>query len=137
MTAALLPRAGSSLVELLAAAADATLPTGVKTDQTALADAVRHDPCLDLLDRILAECARQDSNYPPFEPTHPGVRLGVAVLEDEVREARDAWRDDRRVPGWPLVEGEVVQVAAVALRLLLAIGSLHRDLADPRPGRRA
>lgn len=59
----------------------------------------------------------QDKRYGPMVGDLPGVRLGIAVLEDEVAEALQAWRDERRDEGWPATGVEVFQVAAVAVRL--------------------
>lgn len=49
------------------------------------------------------------------------VRLGVACLEDEVEETRNAWREDRKTWDFPHVREEALQVAAVALRLVRQI----------------
>lgn len=76
----------------------------------------------------------QERKYGPFEPTVAGVRLAVAVLEDETLEVLDAWRKERRLlqlpplsrgqlneEAWKKVRTETIQVAAVALRLVRAI----------------
>ena len=63
----------------------------------------------------------QEQKYGPFTPDVAGVRLALAVLQDEVTEALGAWRDERRDPHWIDTRCEVMQVAAVALRLVEAI----------------
>jgi hypothetical protein len=86
------------------------------------------------LDAILvdlqAEVHRQDSVHPSGYPaTRDGVRLGIATVEDEWREARDAWRAERcKCPTplcghatWQATEVELLQTAAVALRTIRSI----------------
>lgn len=68
---------------------------------------------------LLAEIARQDAKHGPFEGTILGrSRLAIACLEDEVAEARNAWRSERTALNWPTTRDEVLQVAAVAMRAL-------------------
>jgi hypothetical protein len=70
-----------------------------------------------LLEELEAEVARQDRKHGPFEGTPLGrSRLAIACLEDEVREAGEAWRDERPARGWNHTRAEVLQVAAVAIR---------------------
>jgi hypothetical protein len=73
-----------------------------------------------VMDRLEAEVGRQDSVHPGGYPTtRDGVRLGLASLEDELREAMDAWDGENRGnQTWPRTYDEVEQVAAVALRIL-------------------
>lgn len=52
------------------------------------------------------------------------IRLGVACLEDEAVETRNAWREERKVDGWAKVREEALQTAAVALRLVRQIDEL-------------
>jgi hypothetical protein len=50
-----------------------------------------------LIYALLTEVARQDEKHGPFEGTELGrSRLAIACLEDEVEEARDAWRGERK-----------------------------------------
>jgi len=70
-----------------------------------------------LMAELEREVARQDAKHGPFTGTRLGrTRLAVACLEDEVREARDAWREERKAAGWPHLRTELMQVAAVAIR---------------------
>jgi hypothetical protein len=72
-----------------------------------------------LIYALLREIARQDEKHGPFEGTILGrSRLALACLEDEVEEARDAWRSERKGLLWEATREEVVQVAAVAIRTL-------------------
>ena len=65
------------------------------------------------------EVKRQDAKHGPFQGTDLGrTRLALACLEDEVDEAKQAWRDERKEPGWSETRREVLQVAAVAFRAL-------------------
>jgi hypothetical protein len=65
------------------------------------------------------EVERQDHKHGPFEGTRLGrSRLALACLEDEVAEARLAWRQERHTGGWAATRTEVLQVAAVAIRTL-------------------
>lgn len=68
---------------------------------------------------LLMEIARQDEEHGPFEGTLLGrSRLAIACLEDEVAEAREAWRTEREATTWDATREEVLQVAAVAMRAL-------------------
>ncbi len=67
--------------------------------------------------QVAHEVARQDAQYGPFADDVASVRLAVACLEDEVREARDAWDKWKRRPDWFGLRQEAIQVAAVASRL--------------------
>lgn len=65
------------------------------------------------------EILRQDAKYGPFEGTRLArSRLALACLDDELREAVEAWRDERRAPVWDEARTEVLQVAAVAIRAI-------------------
>ena len=76
-------------------------------------------PMRHLVAALLAEVERQDAKHGPYEGTPLGrSRLALATLEDEVAEAVQAWRDERRVAEWTNTRAEVFQVAAVALRTL-------------------
>lgn len=70
--------------------------------------------------RLLAEIVRQDEKHGPFEgATQLGrSRLAMACLEDEIAEALNAWRDERNTPTWDHTREEVLQIAAVAIRVL-------------------
>lgn len=71
-----------------------------------------------ILDLLAREIQRQDKKHGRFEGTELGKsRLAIACLEDEVKEALDAWRDGR-TNNWYQTRTEVLQVAAVALRAL-------------------
>lgn len=75
-----------------------------------------------LLGRVVEEVLRQDSIHPAGYPaTRDGVRLGLVSIQDELDEALEAWRDERRHDGWLLTEGEVLQVIGVAMRLLRSL----------------
>jgi hypothetical protein len=68
----------------------------------------------------MAEVARQDEKHGRFDgATQLGKsRLALACLEDEVAEALQAWRGERRATTWDATREEVLQVAAVAIRAL-------------------
>lgn len=78
-----------------------------------------------LIYELLGEVARQDEKHGPLKGTDdlPQQRLGwsrlaLGVLEDETREALQAWRDEREALNWNQTRAEVLQVAAVAIRTL-------------------
>lgn len=67
--------------------------------------------------RLLAkEIQKQDHRYGTFAKTLGASRLAIACLEDETREARDAWREERKSADWQHTREELLQVAAVAMR---------------------
>jgi hypothetical protein len=67
--------------------------------------------------RVAEEVVRQDARYGPFTNDVGSVRLAIACMEDEIREARESWEEWKKRPDWYGVRGEVVQVAAIAQRL--------------------
>lgn len=73
-----------------------------------------------IMDALRVEVDRQDAKHGPYDrQSRLGVsRLAIATLEDEVAEAKDAWREERRAPDWPHTREEVLQVGAVAVRTL-------------------
>jgi hypothetical protein len=72
-----------------------------------------------MLAEVEVEIERQDEKHGPFEGTQLGrSRLAIACLEDEVEEAKKAWRDERKASTWHHTRQEVLQVAAVAIRAL-------------------
>lgn len=80
----------------------------------------RIDP---VLIAVATEIERQDRIHPTgFPPTREGVRYGLATIADELQETLDAWREERRADDWRLTAEELVQVAAVAVRVLREIG---------------
>lgn len=74
-----------------------------------------------VLQEIVDVAGVQEAKYGPFTAELADVRLGIAALEDELREAREAWRDERRIEGWPHTREELVQVASLAFRLAAAL----------------
>ena len=69
--------------------------------------------------RRAAEIERQDEKHGPYQGTILGrSRLALATLEDEVEEALEAWRGERKALTWDATREEVLQVAAVAIRTL-------------------
>jgi hypothetical protein len=79
---------------------------------------------------VQAEIARQDSLHPAGYPaTRDGTRLGIAAIEDELEEAKSAWRAERCRCGtpactcstWAATREELLQIAAVALRTVRSI----------------
>lgn len=95
------------------------LPASVADHHEAIVRAML-DATDPLLDRLVAEIERQDEKHGGFSAaTELGrSRLGIAVLEDELAEALLAWREERFTPTWDHTREEVLQVAAVAIRLL-------------------
>lgn len=73
-----------------------------------------------LIYALMEEVERQDRKHGPFSSrTILGrSRLALACLEDEVEEAKQAWRDERKAAHWDETRAEVLQVAAVAIRTL-------------------
>lgn len=72
-----------------------------------------------LIYRLIEEIQRQDEKHGPYQGTILGrSRLALATLEDEVAEAKDAWRSERKAVTWDETRAEVLQVAAVAIRTL-------------------
>ena len=66
------------------------------------------------------EIVRQDLKHGPFEGSRLGrTRLALAVLEDEVQECLDAYREGRpEIIGFNHLREELLQVAAVAIRAI-------------------
>jgi hypothetical protein len=89
-----------------------------------------------VLERLYNHDQRMGCNW---TATRNGLRLGLAALEDETAEALAAWRDDRRRDGWAETRDEVLDVAAVAFRLLRALvnpgegGDQHRQNPAQQP----
>jgi hypothetical protein len=75
-------------------------------------------------ERLAAEIERQDARFGEFTNNRASIRLGFACLEDEVAESLEAYEDDRRDDfcglGFMATQEELVQVAALAHRLLAA-----------------
>ncbi len=68
---------------------------------------------------VLKEVERQDGAHPGgYGSTRDGVRLGLASMEDELRESLEAWQEEKRKNGWPDTYSEVEQTVAVGMRLL-------------------
>lgn len=75
-----------------------------------------------LLAALFDEVLRQDEIHPSgFPSTRDGLRLGIAALEDETREARESHRLERRSDGWPDTRGELLQAMAVCFRMIRSI----------------
>lgn len=90
-------------------------------------DPAQHDELYRLLDVTVRF---QDRKYDaPLGPDVILVRGAIGFLQDEIEEARQAWHEDSR-PGsepWARTAEEVMQVAAIAMRLLrdLGVGRRH------------
>lgn len=70
-----------------------------------------------LIYELMREIERQDDKHGPYQGTILGrSRLALATLEDEVAEALEAWRSERKALHWNDTREEVMQVAAVAIR---------------------
>lgn len=77
------------------------------------------------IEDVQAEMGRQDQVHAGYPPTRDGVRVGLAAAEDELDEAKRAWREGRCKCSEPLCEHhdwtatreEVIQTAAVLLRV--------------------
>lgn len=70
-------------------------------------------------EELRSEILRQDGKHGPFQGTRLGrSRLALACLEDEIDEAKEAWRTERKSLHWHNARTEVLQVAAVAMRAL-------------------
>lgn len=70
------------------------------------------------------EIAKQDHRYGGRfggDTALAAVRLGIACLEDEVREVLEAWHEERRKQSWTHTREELVQVAALAIRCVRLI----------------
>lgn len=67
---------------------------------------------------IRREVERQRHIHPDgFPATRDGVRLGLASIEDETREALLAWDTGKRDDFWNDTEYEVLQIVGNAIRL--------------------
>lgn len=84
------------------------------------------------LREVLVEAGAQDRKVaadPPWlwAPHRQGVRSHLCAIEDEVREAREAWDGEKKPAGeadparWPKTRAELIQVAAVGLRAVQAL----------------
>lgn len=80
---------------------------------------------LEALELVARTVRQQTERYGRFDADVGGARLAIACLEDEVAETLDAWRAERRRDAWNETTIEAVQVAAVAVRLAIAL-SLER-----------
>lgn len=90
--------------------------SNAKAPLVSLHDGVRLHP---LMFALIQEIERQDEKHGPYQGTTLGrSRLALATLEDEVAEAREAWRSERKALNWNDTRAEVLQVAAVAMRAL-------------------
>lgn len=69
-----------------------------------------------LIVQLVAEIKCQDGLYEGTAITQP--RLALADIEYETAQALRAWREEREAPTWDATRGEVMQIAAVALRAL-------------------
>lgn len=68
------------------------------------------------------EARRQDDIHPgEFPATRDGIRLALACLDDEVKEALDAWREERRGHGWENTRKELLQAGGIAIRAVRSI----------------
>ena len=87
-----------------------------------LAPDLDRDQLAQIVERVVLEAHRQHDKFGRFGYERPGVRLGLACIEDEVREALGALDEDRHDqdlgPRWAYTQGEVTQVAAIAVRLI-------------------
>lgn len=94
-------------------------------DQTQPEAALEKDRLQNVVELVVEEVKRQDSRFGRFGHERKDVRLAIACLEDEVREAFQAFEGDRRDqdlgPRWAYTQGEVTQVAAIAIRLVYDI----------------
>ncbi len=84
----------------------------------------------DVLNAVLGRLARHDRKFGTNWPAERNqLRLALATIEDEHREAYEAWRAGKRAGDWTDLADELLDVAAVALRAL-------RELTDyfPPPG---
>jgi hypothetical protein len=73
----------------------------------------------------------QERMYGMFKNDVAGMRLGLAVAADELAETLQAWRDERREDGWPETHVELMQLAAIACRLLMDSGLPEGSIAWP------
>lgn len=73
----------------------------------------------DLFDILAIEIAAQDRAHPAGYPaTRDGLRMGIASLEDELREVHDEWHQWKKRDGWGGMEDELWQVAGIAMRMI-------------------
>lgn len=78
---------------------------------------------------FVQEVERQHLISAPIRATYTGVRVQIALLEDEIKEVRDAWQQERcKCPTpdcgdstWEQTRAEALQVAALAFRLVQAL----------------
>ena len=76
---------------------------------------------------------QQVAHRSSFDVDRDGIRLGLATIEDELKEALDAWRAGYRhgkffgTPNWEPTAKEVLQIAGNAMRLYTSIVT-HKEV---------
>jgi hypothetical protein len=96
----------------------------------------------DLTDDLIVEIEKQDALHPSGYPyTRDGIRLGIAAIEDETREVWDAWHAIRRTIGNGSADpgdlrGELMQVAAICMRIVRTIDERGAPTASAAPAAR-
>lgn len=92
---------------------------------------VAHDRKKPLFALIEQNMLHQERRYGTFTNDVAGMRLGLACLEDELAECLEAWRGERRGDGWLETHAELMQLVAVACRLLMDTGLPESSIAWP------
>lgn len=84
---------------------------------------------LDIMYEVQKEVTRQDEKHGRFigSTTLGQSRLAIACVEDEAKEARDAWRAERTSDTWTSTVTELIQTAACALRAARDIHETRRS----------
>jgi hypothetical protein len=60
--------------------------------------------------------------YPPgFPAERNGLRLGIAAIEDETKEAWDEWNAHKRDGNWDPMYDEVLDIVAIGIFILESI----------------
>lgn len=77
---------------------------------------------IDALNEVLSEVVTRDSYHAAGYPaTRDGVRLGLADAQDKLSEAIEAWHVYKLTSNWHPARSDLVQLAAIAVRILREI----------------
>lgn len=78
----------------------------------------------DITDRLIIQMSRFPAGFPA---DRNGIRLGLAAVQDELKETLDAWHEDKRQqnPDWHRTYDELLDIIAAATYTAI---ELHRKV---------